>query len=452
MQQEIYLIGLNHRCAEVEIREKYALNGFSTRDLGFDDANTPIQESLLLSTCNRVELLLVAQPDSNTHDLALQAWAKACGQSAEDLSRHVYHFQGLQAVEHLFTVACSLDSMVVGEPQILGQLKEAYQQAVDQKSARVIINRLMHKAFSVAKRVRTETRIANSAVSISYAAVQLAKQIFGDLDKQTAMLVGAGEMAELAATHLLNSGIKKILVSNRTFSRAQELAQGFQGQAVDFENFFDSLQDVDIIISSTGASQTIIQAKDVGNILKIRKYKPMFFIDIAVPRDIDPDVNNLDNVYLYDIDDLKEVVEGNLAQRQQEAKKAQAIIEDEVDQFNKWLSSLELKPTIVDLLSQGEDIASRELSRTLKKLGPDVSPEVKEALETMAFSLSKKLYHEPISFLKRRAQESDSAKQYISLTRRMFNLDNENIPEDAHLNKKQTTKHTKEHEKKNNKH
>ena len=202
MQQEIYLIGLNHRSAEVEVREKYALNNATTRDLGFDDTSSPIQESLLLSTCNRVELLLVGEPESRTCEFALKSWSRACGQLPDELSGHVYTFQGLQAVEHLFTVACSLDSMVVGERQILGQLKEAYQHAVDQKSARVIINRLMHKAFSVAKRVRTETRIANSAVSISYAAVQLAKQIFGELNKQTAMLLGAGEMAELAATHL----------------------------------------------------------------------------------------------------------------------------------------------------------------------------------------------------------------------------------------------------------
>ena len=436
MQQEIYLTGLNHRCAEVEIREKYALNQISAQDLGFEHINSLIQESLLLSTCNRVELLLVAPPDSNIYESATTTWARACGQSEEDLRQHTYFFTGLEAVEHLFTVASSLDSMVLGEPQILGQLKEAYQQAVEQKTARVIINRLMHKAFSVAKRVRTETRIANSAVSISYAAVQLAKQIFGELNKQSAMLIGAGEMAELAATHLLNAGISNILVCNRTYSRARELARKFQGQAVDFVNLFDSLQQVDIVISSTGATQTIIQASDVGHILKKRKYKPMFFIDIAVPRDIDPDVNNLDNAYLYDIDDLKEVVEGNLAQRQEEAQKASRIIKDEVHQFHKWLNSLELKPTIVDMLNRGEDIADKEISRTLKKLGSDVSPEVRQAIETMGHSLTKKLYHEPISFLKRRAQESDSAKQYISLTRRMFNLDNENIPDDAHKNKK----------------
>ncbi|MFO7717283.1 MAG: glutamyl-tRNA reductase, partial [Desulfohalobium sp.] len=291
--------------------------------------------------------------------------------------------------------------------------------------------------FSVAKRVRTETRIANSAVSISYAAVELARHIFGDLHGRKAMLVGAGEMAELAATHLLATGVNHVLVANRTLARGEELAEqlGAHASAVCFENMFSHLSEVDIIISSTGATQTVVQARDVKGILKKRKNRPMFFIDIAVPRDIDPDVNQLDNVYLYDIDDLQEVVEENIAQRQDEAERARNIIEEEVDKFQLWLRSLELNPTIVDLFHQADALAQKEIRRTLKNLGDQATPEVEQALQTMAHSLSKKLLHQPVTFLKRRAREEDSAQEFISLTRRLFNLDNEQVPPESHAHR-----------------
>ena len=321
MDQTLYLIGLNHRTAGVEIREAYALADCDAHGMGLMTENGPISEVVLLSTCNRVEILVVADRGTPV-EVILSAWAGACGGNAAALAPHTYAFEGLDAVGHLFTVASSLDSMVMGEPQILGQLKAAYRNAVKQGTARVVLNRLLHKAFSVAKRVRTETAIASSAVSISYAAVELAKKIFGDMSENRAMLVGAGEMAELAATHLVNAGIKEIMVANRTFQRAEEMARRFNGQPILFEELIRRLPDADIVISSTGATEAVIRAKDVRPVLKARKNRPMFFIDIAVPRDIDPDVNALDNVYLYDIDDLKEVVEENLAQRREEAVKA----------------------------------------------------------------------------------------------------------------------------------
>ncbi|MFK4765022.1 glutamyl-tRNA reductase [Desulfobaculum sp. SPO524] len=434
MKQKIFLIGLNHRTAGVEIREAYALKDCNTVELGFVTPDGRVSEALTLSTCNRVEMLVVTD-ESMTADDILHFWASNCGGSVPQLKPHVYIHEGLDAIKHLFTVAASLDSMVVGEPQILGQLKDAYRKSVEYGSAKVIVNRALHKAFSVAKRVRTETSIASSAVSISYAAVELAKKIFGDMSDHRAMLVGAGEMAELAATHLINGGVQEIMVANRTYHRGEELARRMNGTPIMFEEMHRKLADVDIVISSTGATEAIIRAKDLKPVLKKRRNRPMFFIDIAVPRDIDPDVNGLDNVYLYDIDDLKEVVEENLAQRREEATKAEAIIDSETRQFDTWLESLELNPTICDLLDKGETIAMRELSKTMKRLG-DVSDEEREALETLVKSLAHKLYHEPITFLKRRTQEEGAAQRFIDTTRRMFNLDGESIPENAHADRK----------------
>lgn len=434
MNQKIFLIGLNHRTAGVEIREAYALKDCNTVDLGFVTPGGHVSEALTLSTCNRVEMLVVTD-ENGTADDVLQFWASHCGGSVPQLRPHVYIHEGLDAVNHLFTVAASLDSMVVGEPQILGQLKDAYRKAVEYGSAKVIVNRVLHKAFSVAKRVRSETGIASSAVSISYAAVELARKIFGNMDDKRAMLVGAGEMAELAATHLINAGVQEIVVANRTYQRGEELARRMNGTAIMFEELHRKLEDVDIVISSTGATDAVIRAKDLKAVIKKRRNRPMFFIDIAVPRDIDPDVNALDNVYLYDIDDLKEVVEENLAQRREEASKAEAIVDSETRQFARWLESLELNPTICDLLKRGDEIAERELQKTLKRLG-DVSDEDREALETLVESVVHKLYHEPICFLKRRTQEEGAAQRFIDTTRRMFNLDDEQIPDDAHAGRK----------------
>ena len=431
MQYEICLIGLNHRTAGVEIRELFAVK--DSRALEERLLAAPgVREAMVVSTCNRVEVLGVGRAGVDLAQVAAAAWAGHCGRTPVELTPHLYVHANLAAVHHLFCVASSLDSMVLGEPQILGQIKQAYRAAVENGSTRVIVNRMLHKAFSVAKRVRTETGIGASAVSISYAAVELAKRIFGDMRGKTAMLIGAGEMAELAAAHLQSAGISGILVANRTYERAVELAKRFSGRAVSFAELLTRLPEVDIVISSTGSPTAIIRARDVKEILRKRRNRPMFFIDIAVPRDIDPDINSLDNVYLYDIDDLKEIVEENLAQRQEEAAKAAEIVDLEAGKFRHWLTSLDLQPTIVDLLSFGENVAKRELKKTLRRLGPDVSPETEQALETLVLSISRKLYHEPLVFLKRRAREEQSADKFIDLARRMFNLDVEAVPGDAH--------------------
>ena len=429
MEQNIYLVGLSYRTAGVDVRERYALTSHCSPDtwaipLGKTSAENllspvaRIDEACILSTCNRVEILAVGEgsvPES------LQAgWAAACGQSVADLASHVYVYQGSDAIRHLFEVASSLDSMVLGEPQILGQLKDAYRKATLAHATGSIINRLMHKAFSVAKRVRTETEVASSAVSISYAAVELAKRIFGDMNGYRAMLVGAGEMAELAATHLLQAGIESLAVANRTFAHAQELATRFHGEVIPFDQLFSQLDKVDIVISSTGAPETIIRAKEVREALVKRKNRPMFFIDIAVPRDIDPGVNNLDNVYLYDIDDLKEVVEENLSHRREEANKAKLLIEEEVQEILRWLHSLELQPVIVDLLGHLDVMAGEELARTLKRLGP-VDDATKEALQVMLHSFVRKISHNPLLYLKQ-AHETGDVRS-LRLVRELFDLD-----------------------------
>lgn len=436
MLPEIYLIGLNHRTAPIEIREKFSLNGLGGSDLDLKHRACQVRETLLLSTCNRVEILAIAEPGSDCIQSLLEAWAEACAGTARELRQYIYSHTDQDAVAHIFQVAASLDSMVIGEPQILGQLKEAYRNAVDQGTTRVIINRLLHKAFSVAKRIRSETKLAQHAVSVSYAAVELAKNIFEDLGQQKALLIGAGEMAELAAQHLLNSGVSSLLVTNRTLDRAKALASRFQAESFAFSELMQRLPEVDIVITSTGAASPIIHAQDMQAVLKKRRHRPMFFIDIAVPRDVDPGLNQLDNIYLYDIDDLKGVVEENIALRGQEAELAREIIQEEVHKFQHWQRSLGLTPTIVDLLQQGQDIAEREVKKTLKNLGPEAGPEVSQAIQTMAESLYKKLYHHPITFLKRRAQEEDNARHFISLTRRMFNLDQEEVPPEAHAFRK----------------
>jgi len=427
MNTELYLVGLNYKTAPVEVRERFALSDPAVLEKGIVDLTGNIRECMILSTCNRVELLAVGQ--GNVQEFLLNSWARARGESMDTLQPYTYSYSGDTAIRHLFTVASSLDSMVLGEPQILGQLKDAYRDALAKRQVKGILNRLLHKAFSVAKRIRTETAIASSAVSISYAAVELAKRIFDDMGKTHAMLIGAGEMAELAATHLVNAGITSVRVSNRTHERAVQLARQYGGEAVPFVDLLEHLADVDIVISSTGAHEPIILAKDMRDVLHKRKNKPMFFIDIAVPRDIDPDVNALDNIYLYDIDDLQEVVEENLASRREEALRGHEIVAEETETFCAWMKSLRLQPTIVDIVQRGEGIAQTELERTLKKLGP-MPESTQKILSAMLFSVVKKLNHEPIMFLKRRFNEEE---EHIAMIRRMFNLDNDARPDQPHF-------------------
>ncbi len=436
MKQEIYLTGINHRTAQVSIRECFAISKENHYQNIFFQQDRKVDEVIILSTCNRVEILAVADRDESIHPYLLEQWTKLCGQPSNILPQYTYNYSGEQAVRHLFTVASSLDSMILGEPQILGQLKAAYRDAVQNKTTGTILNRLVHKAFSVAKRVRTETDIASSAVSISYAAVELAKKIFGNLEHLQAMLIGAGEMAELAATHLLSAGVQNILIANRTFANAEELAEKLKGQAVRFENLSECLDTVDIIISSTGASTTILEAPMIQKVMRRRKNRPMFLIDIAVPRDIDPAVNSLDNVYLYDIDDLKDVVQENMQTRQDAALQAQKIVAEETEKFLLWQQGLDIKPTIVNLLEKAEELAYREIKKSSKQiLTCQDENEIQTVLETLALSIARKICLEPVEFMKRK-NLSGQGQEATGLIRRIFNLSEDEITPRIHTHRK----------------
>jgi glutamyl-tRNA reductase len=421
MQREIYLVGLNHRSAPVEVREGFA--GDRLAD-ALNDAlsalSGEVSEFFLLSTCNRVEILFAGTVESGPRAV-LGCWSGVCGKPLEDLLLYTYSYAGAEAVKHVFKVASGLDSMVLGEPQILGQLKEAFRAAHERGSTGVLLNRLLQKAFSVAKRVRSETGVGSAAVSISYAAVELAKRIFGDMSRHKAMLIGAGDMAELAAAHLLGAGIKTILVVNRTYERAVALAARFKGEPVAFDDLLGRLAEADVVISSTGSPEAVIHAGDMAAVMHRRKNKPMFFIDIAVPRDIDPDVNALDNIFLYDIDDLTEVVQANLAQRREEAVKAGAIVKEEADAFMRWRKSLCLQPTIVDLIARTENIVRAEWERAERQLNPD--KETRELLQRMLAAIAHKYNHAPLSFLKERFAANDADLELVAQVRRMFKLD-----------------------------
>jgi glutamyl-tRNA reductase len=329
-----------------------------------------------------------------------------------------------QGVRHTFRVASSLDSMVLGEAQILGQLKESFDIALKAKTTSTILNKLIKKAISVAKRVRTETKLAEGAVSISTAAVELAKKIFGELTGKNVMLLGAGEMAELAAQHLLGNGVKNIMVANRTFERAEELAKEFKGDAIRFEHFPDALVMVDILICATGAPQYVVKRDMVSRVLKERRNKPIFMIDISNPRNIDPEVDKVDNVYLYDIDDLQSKVDVNTGGRAKEAEKAEELITQEVETYLQWERALDAVPTIVDLREKVEDIRKREFDKSISSLN-GITEEQKREMEAMSQAIVNKLLHAPLVVLKQAASIPDTGDATIAIARRLFNLDRE---------------------------
>jgi len=418
----IVVVGLSHKTAPVEIREKVAFAPTEMEaPLRRMLALPSVSEAVIVSTCNRVELYAASRnPESAITELK-RFLAEQHRLHSEQLAPHLYQYEGEGAIRHVLRVAASLDSMVIGEPQILGQIKTAYCHASEFKTAGVILNRFLHKAFSVAKRVRTETAIASSAVSVSFAAVELARKIFDTLDDKTVMLIGAGEMCELAAKHFVNNGVKKVMVTNRTFARAEKLAAEFDGGIpVSFENFREQLYRVDIVLSSTGAPDYVLEAKKVKEIIKARRYKPMFLIDIAVPRDIDPLANKLDGIYLYDVDDLQGVVQANLKEREKEAAKAEKIIDGEIVQFQKWMSSLEVKPTIVGLRRKLDDVRKAEVEKTLSNLN-GLDKKERKAIEAMANAIVNKILHHPTSILKQ-SQEGSDGNMYVDAVRTLFDL------------------------------
>ncbi len=415
----IVLLGVNHKTTPLAVREKLALTSGYDGPLNALRSLGGLKEYYLLSTCNRVEVLFTCSDPGRMRREVLDLLFAGNVTRAE-VANCIYTYEGEKAVEHLFMVASSLDSMIVGETQILGQLKEAYRHAAELKTSGLILNRLLHKAFSVAKRVRTETQIGANAVSISYAAVELGRKIFGDLCGKRVLLVGAGEMAELAAEHLMGQGIEKVVVANRTLSRAMDLAKRFNGRAVGLDEFCEQLLNVDIIISSTGARELILHREDVASIMRRRRNNPLFFIDIAVPRDLDPAINSIENVYLYDIDDLKNVVEMNREQRDKEAIKARRIVKEEMLKFSRWLDSMEVTPTIIELRAVAEMIYKAELEKTLPRL-QGVGSKEKKAIERMAASIAGKILHNPLLYLKT-DHPCSSREERVSIVRSLFHL------------------------------
>ena len=418
-------IGMNHETAPVELRECIAREpGNTSMALSSMRELPAIREGLFLSTCNRVEALCITEQPQEARQSVISLISRLGNVPESDFSSSLFDFKDGEAVRHIFRVASSLDSMIVGEPQILGQIKDAYYEATREKTSGVILNRLLHKAFHVAKRVRTETGVSDAAVSISYAAVELAKKIFYDLEGKRVLLIGAGEMAELAARHLMNQGVSAISVANRTFERAVQLAEDFKGIPVSFKEIMGQLLEVDIVISSTASAEYIILQEHVKGLMRKRRNRPLFFIDIAVPRDVEPRVNDLDNVYLYDIDDLKGVIDVNMAQRQQEAVKAERIVEEEVIKFEKWLKTLAVVPTIVSLKQKAETIRQTEIKKSLSGLG-NLSPSQMKSLENLTASIMEKIINDPILVLKRKA-DRPTRDAYIDMMRKIFKLDQDN--------------------------
>lgn len=417
----ISVVGLNHQTAPVAVRERLA---FTDQELAiplerFCDA--AVEEAVILSTCNRVEFYLFA-PDaeagvgscidflSTYHDLPTSAFVPC-----------LYQLYDVDAIRHLFRVAASLDSLVLGEPQILGQVKSAYLAALAAGRTGVVLNQLFSRALNVAKAVRSETGIGDHAVSVSYAAVELAKKIFEQLQTCTAMILGAGETSELAARHLQRQGVESMFVVNRTQIRAEQLAQTLHAKAIPWEMFPEHLVHTDIVISSTGAPHAIIQKAMVQDVMRARKGRPMFFIDIAVPRDIDPGVNTLDDVFLYDIDDLEHVVEANRQERQLEAQAAEDLIWREVRHFQQWLAARDAVPTIVALRKRAELIRHEELEKALTKLD-NLTDRERQVIETLATGIVNKLMHTPTVNLKR-ASRDGRVRDYVQVVQCLFDLE-----------------------------
>ena len=424
MDKEVIIVGLNHRTAPVEVRERAAFASASLKDsLGRLLSLPAVKEGVILSTCNRVEVVAAA----GDRQAALQEiegflTAQESLSGSGGLADHLYIYSGDAAVRHLFRVAASLDSMVVGEPQILGQLKDYYLAAQEAGAVGTILHRLFHRSFSVAKRVRTETGIASRAVSVSSVAVDLARRIFDLLEDKTVMLIGAGEIGELVVRHLKRQGLTNLMVTNRTFGRAVELAAEFQGSPIRFEDYPRYLKLADVVIGCTGSPQFLLRPETVAEVLRERRQQAVFFIDLGVPRNFDPRIHEIGNVYLYDIDDLEAVAQENLKGREGEAHKGEEIVEEEVAGFLRWLDSLDQVPTIVALRQRFEEIRKRELEKSLGTALKRLSEKERQALEDMTSAIINKILHVPISHLKITPEDKDEIL-YIEALKRLFDLE-----------------------------
>jgi glutamyl-tRNA reductase len=418
---KLLITGVSHKTAPVEVRECLAFRDEALPAALADlKQREGVAEALILSTCNRVEVTVTTEDGADPQAIVDSFLADHKAVSPHTIGPHLYRHEGRDAIHHLFRVASSLDSMVVGEPQILGQLKAAYAAAKDSGAVCGWLEGLLTRAFSVAKRVRSETGIGQMAVSVSYAAVELARKIFGSLANRTVMIAGAGKMSELAARHLRSSGASHVFVTNRTHERAIEMAALFQGTPVEYTRFVAMLPEVDILIASSGAPHYILHKDEMQRVIAARRNKPMFLIDIAVPRNIEPSVNEIDNVFLYDIDDLQEVVNANLRERLKAAERAEELVAEEVERTMARLKVAEVTPTIIGLQEQLEQIRAGEIEKARRKYGP-FTPEQEQAIEALTHGIVNKIAHGPISEIRNHAGHPDGA-HVIAAIRKAFHL------------------------------
>ena len=423
---QIVSVGTSHHVAPIEFREKLAFSEEQLIEfLQRLRESDQVQEAVILSTCNRVEVYALAHSVQNADAAAkmlVECLARYHQIGVDSLKKWCYLHRNLETIQHLFRVTSSLDSMVVGESQILGQVKTAYDLSRSAGGVGVVLNRLFTKAFSVGKRIRSETTITTGAVSISYAAVELAKKIFNTLQGKTVAIIGAGEMSELTAKHLVANGASNVLVANRTYERAVKIAEKFNGTPLPYNSDLDFLIDADIVISSTNAPDYLIKRQPLIDIMRKRKHRYMFLIDIAVPRDIDPDVSKIDNAFLYNIDDLEAVVASNLKDRQHEAVQAEQIVSEEAKRFYTQLQTFQVNPTIKALHQQFQQIADTELQACFYKA--TLSDQQEAAITSMTQAIVKKLLHHPMQNLRGAVNDgSIDHAQYVEALQELFALD-----------------------------
>lgn len=420
---ELVLVGLNHETAPVTLRERVSFDSTALTDLLPKLEELPyIDEAAVLSTCNRTEIMGTAIQNEPALTGLTEFLAETAGMDVLDIQQHLYTFSGLGVVEHLFRVAAGLESMVLGEPQIAGQVKEAFDLSIELGTARTSLMNLYRHTLQTVKQVRNDTDISKSAVSVSYVAVELARKVFQELNERRALLVGAGEMCELAATHLKERGVECVDVVNRTLSKAEALAERFGGDPYPLDRLQEALLSADIVLSSTGAKDPVITEELIRPLMKKRRSGPLLLIDIAVPRDIDPACGELDSVFLFDIDDLQKVIAANMEKRRREAERAGELIRKRVKDYDKWCRMQEVNPVIVGLRQKAEQIRRDELEKSLKKL-KDEPEEVRQELDRLSYAIINKMLHQPITELKRAAREEDLEHGLMHFFKSIFKLE-----------------------------
>jgi glutamyl-tRNA reductase len=418
---QLIVLGLNHKTAPVDVRERFSIPEEKIRrGLRHIDEYDAMNEVVILSTCNRSEMYVVVEDADEDLPMLKQFLFDLAG-NEEDIDDYLFYYGGEECISHLFEVSSSLDSLVIGEGQILSQVKKAYAIAREEGTTSTVLNTLFHRAIATGKRVRTETRIAYNAVSVSYAAVELAKNIFGDLTKARVLLLGAGQMGELTAQHLVDKGVEKVYVANRSYERAAELAEKFHGEAVVFEQAMKQAVGVDIIITSTGAPHYIVNTWETQQLMTKRKGRQIVFIDIAVPRDVEPEVADIKGVQLYNIDDLEAVVDENIKFREQEAEQARDIIEEEVYELVNKFRYLSFRPVMALLADKADRIRCREVKRAMAKLS-DITPDQRKVMENMTKMIVRKLLREPMTKINGSAGSANE-QYYIDAMSNLFKLD-----------------------------